>query len=143
MDYTEKIEYLSQLRYSSIKLNNLIEEREKWFTLATKVNSVSDGMPHATSDESKVERNSIKILEITDKIDAEIKHLTDARWAIGDLINHIQNDRHRTVMSMRYISCYTFSRIAEDLDMSERAVYKIHRKAVNRLEIGDGREKKV
>ena len=139
MDYTEKIEYLSQLKNISIKLDSLLEEREKWYTLATKVNSVSDGMPHSPSTESKVERNSIKILEITDKINEEIARLTDARWAIGDLINHIQNDRHRTVMSMRYISCYTFSRIAEDLDMSERAVYKIHRKAVNRLEIKDAK----
>lgn len=139
MDYTEKIEYLSQLKYISIKLDSLLEEREKWYTLATKVNSVSDGMPHSPSTESKVERNSIKILEITDKINEEIARLTDARWAIGDLINHIQNDRHRTVMSMRYISCYTFQRIAEDLDMSERAVYKIHRKAVNRLEIKDAK----
>ena len=143
MEYREKIEYLSQLRLSSIALKNLMEEREKWYTLGTKVNSASDGMPHSPSTESKVEKSSIKILEITEKINEEIARLTDARFAIGELINHIQNDRHRTVMSMRYISCYTFSRIAEDLDMSERAVYKIHRKAVNRLEIGDGREKKV
>lgn len=143
MNYREKIEYLSQLRYSSINLRNLIEEKERWFTLGTKVNSVSDGMPHAASVESKVERSSIKMLEITDKISEEIIRMTDARWEIGELINHIKNDRHRTVMSMRYISCYTFSHIAEVLDMSERAVYEIHRKAVNRLEIGDGREKKV
>ena len=142
MDYTEKIKYLSQLKDSNAMLKSLLEERVKWFTLATKVNTVSDGMPHSPSEESKVENNSIRILELNEKIDEEIKHMVDVRWEIGELISHIQNVRHRTVMSMRYISGYTFPRIAEALEISDRAVFKIHRMAVNRLEI-HGRKKNV
>ena len=143
MDFKEKVNYLSRYKYYSVNLKNLLEEREKWFTIGTKVNSVSDGMPHSPSDESKVEKSSIKILEITEAINKEIERMTDARWEIGELINHIQNDRHRTVMSMRYISGYTFSHIADSLDISDRAVYQMHKRAINRLEINDGRKKNV
>lgn len=135
MDYKQKVAYLKQYQYCRINLESLLEEREKWFTLGTKVNSVSDGMPHATSDESKVETSSIKIVELTEKINAEIANLDKTMAAVEKVIEDIPNFKGQTIFKLRYINGMSFSKIADMMGVSERNVFQVHKRIIQKLEI--------
>ena len=135
MNTRQKISFLSQYKYCMVRLETLMEEREKWFTIGTKVNSVSDGMPHASSDESKVERSAVAIAEITHEIDTEICVLQHKRQVVQDVISKVENHKRRAVLEMRYITGMKFSEIADAFDDTERNIYEAHKKAIEGLKI--------
>lgn len=135
MNTRQKINFLSQYKYCMIRLETLMEEREKWFTIGTKVNSVSDGMPHASSDESKVERSAVAIAEITHEIDTEICVLQHKRQVVKDIISGVEKDKLRGILEMRYIECRTFTDIADHWGDTESNIYKAHKKAIEGLKI--------
>ena len=135
MNTRQKINYLSQYKICMIRLEELMEEREKWFTIGTKVNSASDGMPHASSDESKVERSAVAIAEITHEIDTEICVIHHKRQVIRDTIKGVKNDKARTVLEMRYIDCKKFVEIADSFGDTESNSYKLHKKTIEGLRI--------
>lgn len=135
--YKEKVAYLRQYIYCKANLESLLQEREKWFTIGTKVNSVSDGMPHAASTDSKVESSSIKMVELTQKINAEIDNLDKTMDAVEKIINGITNFKGQTIFRFRYINGMSFSKIADAMGISERYVFDLHKKIIQKLVIKD------
>ena len=53
--------------------------------------------------------------------------------AIG-LIDKLDNDKYRVVLSMYYVSNLTFEQIAEDTHMSFRWIHKLHGRALKEFE---------
>ena len=137
MNFREKIRYLKQYLYCVDNLKSLLDEREKWFTIGTKVNSVSDGMPHSSANDSKVEKSSIKILELTQKIDAEVERLTALRDEIETAIESVPDLTQRTVLHMIYINGYSFAKVGDLLSKpkTERQVHNIRNAAIENMKI--------
>ena len=140
-EYKEKVTYLNQYLYSKASLESLLQEREKWFTIGTKVNSVSDGMPHSPSINSKVESSSIKMLELTQKIDAEVHNLEKTMDVIEKIIDNIEDFKGQAIFRFRYINGMSFAKIAEVMGFSERHVFDVHKKILMNLDIKIDKEK--
>jgi DNA-directed RNA polymerase specialized sigma subunit len=135
MNTRQKRNFLLQYQNCTARLEALLLEREKWFAIGTKVNSVSDGMPHASSDESKVERSAVAIAEITHEIDTEISVIQHKRQVIRDVISGVEKEKLRTVLEMHFISGMTYAEIADKYGDTERNIYEVSRKAIEGLKI--------
>ena len=76
----------------------------------------------------------IKALEIEKQIESDIKRLCDLRVRAIGLIDKLDNDKYRVVLSMYYVSNLTFEQIAEDTHMSFRWIHKLHGRALKEFE---------
>lgn len=133
MNFEEKVRFLKQYNYCYESLKSLFEERERWFTIATKVNSVSDGMPHSHSVSSKVENSSIRMVELTEMINVQVERMTALRDEIETAIEALEDLDQRSVLKFMYINDFPAEKIAEIMSMSERNVYFIRKRAIENL----------
>ena len=56
----------------------------------------------------------------------EINALIDAMDRIAGQIDLVEDERYRTILHERYVCCYKWPRIAEDMQMDLRYIYRLH-----------------
>ena len=112
-------EYLRQLKMLDclIKAKELEKARLDDLTTKTSV-SLSERVQGGGS--GGTENTIIKALEIEQQIESDIKRLYDLRVRAIGIIDKLDNDKYRVVLSMYYVSNLTFEQIAEDTHMSFR-----------------------
>ena len=126
-------EYLRQLKTLDNVINAKLLEKERIRALATKVTSnLSERVQGSGS--GGIENIIIKITELESQINADIDRLVDLKAEASQIIDSLPEDRHKTVLSMYYVSNLTFEQIAENTDISSRWVRKIHEKALKKFE---------
>lgn len=126
-------EYLRQLKTLDclIKAKELEKERLDDLTTKTSVNlyeRVQGGGGGGT------ENAIIKALEIEEQIESDIKRLCDLRVRVIGLIDKLDNDKYRVVLSMYYVSNLTFEQIAENTGLSYRWIHKLRGRALKEFE---------
>ena len=60
--------------------------------------------------------------------------LYDTKQEILEVINKIDDNRYREVLTARYISFQKFKKIAKCMNYDERHIYRIHHAALNEAE---------
>ena len=131
-------EYLSQYRNLDIEIDSLVLERERLYSLATtRGGSIIDGTPKgAKSDNAaKHERIIDKIIEIDDIVNKRIDRLIAIRHEINAAINGVKDDKHRSILRLRYINGYTFEQIAVEMEMCYRHICRLHGQALREVEV--------
>ena len=126
-------EYLRQLKTLDCLIKAKELEKERLDDLATKI-SVNLSERVQGGGNGGTENAIIKALEIEEQIDSDIKRLCDLRVRAIGLIDKLDNDKYRVVLSMYYVSNLTFEQVAENTDISSRWVRKIHGKALKKFE---------
>lgn len=131
-------QYLKQI----YRLNELIEsdvqELDKLRDLASSISSpqISD-MPHSAS--RNIEAPFVKyvgrIVEMEQKINAEIDRYVDLRTEIRTTINELKNNDEKLLLRYRYILFMTWEEVAEKLNVSMRTVHRIHGSALKNLKV--------
>ena len=126
-------EYLRRLKTLDNVINAKLLEKERIRALATKVTSnLSERVQGSGS--GGIENTVIKITELEIQINADIDKLVDLKVEATQIIDSLENNKHKAVLSMYYVSNLTFEQVAENTDISSRWVRKIHEKALKKFE---------
>ncbi len=128
-------EYLSQYQQLNREIDRLLEEKERWTSLATRITpSQSDGGHRSGSYNGRVPPAVEKIFETENKIDADIDQLVDLRKEIEMKIKVLPDGKQKEVLHRRYILCQTLERIADQMNYSYMQICRIHERALQEFE---------
>ena len=126
-------EYLRQLKTLDNVINAKLLEKERMRALATKVTSnLSERVQGSGS--GGIENTIIKITELEIQINADIDKLVDLKAEATQIIDSLEDNKNKAVLSMYYVSNLTFEQVAEYTDVSPRWVRKLHGKALKKFE---------
>ena len=124
-------EYLRQLRSLDILINAMLQEKERLFAMATKVNApLSDCKVQTSPDKSKTEEIIIKMTALGETINNQVDHYVDLKTKVTEQINMLSDTRYRVLLYMRYINGYSFAEIAQRMDYEIRWVMSLHGRAL-------------
>lgn len=131
-------EYLSQYRNLDIKIDGMVEERERLYSRAKTVGgSIIDGTPKGTKSDNTANHERIidRIMDLDDLINARIDKLITLRHEIAATIEGVKDDKLKTILRLRYINGHTFEQIAVDMDISYRHICRLHGQALREVEV--------
>ena len=77
-------------------------------------------------------------MEQEERINNEIDRLVNLRAEIYGVIQEIRDREVRMVLELRYMDYCTWTDIARKLDMSERKVYRLHRRGLKAVNVPQG-----
>ena len=129
-------EYLSQAYRIDQRINSKIEQVSALNNMAMKATSTISDMPgRATRNIHQMEDVVAKIIDLQNEINAEIDELVDLKAEIMGVIKGLENLEYQTLLELRYLCFKPWEQIAIDLGYSINNVFKMHRKALEVLEI--------
>lgn len=125
-------EELSQYKYKLKKVNEALEEYQKYKDRATKMTSIISDNPQMRSNlnSDKVGNNSVKMADLSREYEERWLAAEKERLDLTDKINMIE-EPYRTLLHMRYIEKLTFEKIAYEMGYTYSAITKMHGKALN------------
>lgn len=126
-------EYLRQLKTLDCLIKAKLLEKERIRALSTKVTAGNKERVQGGGS-GGTENAIIKALEIEEQIENDIKRLCDLRVRAIGLIDKLDNDKYRVVLSMYYVSNLTFEQIAENTGLSYRWIHKLRGRALKEFE---------
>lgn len=83
-----------------------------------------------TSKSNKAEDATLKYIEYNAKIEKKIDELYAVKCEIFDAISKVDNPTYRTLLTLRYLQFMTWEKIAEEMHIDGRHIYKLHNKAL-------------
>ena len=86
-------------------------------------------------DNSKMENTILKIMQQEREIDEEIDRLVDLKAEVRKVISEVPNIEYRLLLELRYLCFRTWEEIAVEMDYSIDYVFKVHRKALEMVEV--------
>lgn len=131
----EKIKYLSRYITLNRRIDRLLEEKSKWWSLCLKVTPSLSQAPGGGESGSPVERPMDKVLEIEEKIDQEIDELQEVRRDIKTVLGQLEDDTLRLLMEYRYLDGLTWEQIAEKMNYSRQWITSLHGRALAQIKI--------
>lgn len=128
-------EYLQQAYRLDQKINSDIAEVNALRGMAASVSSqqLSDRVQTSRRGEAPYVRSLEKIMEMEDKINAEIDLLVDLKDEIRSIITTVANTDERMVLRYRYVHNYTWEQIANELHVDARTVRRWHGNALRHV----------
>ena len=90
---------------------------------------------HSTLIKSRLEENTVKIVELEKSINLKVQEMERLRQEIGRTIEAVNNPECEAVLQMRYLSFMNWEEIASRLDISVRNVYRFHGKALSLVHV--------
>lgn len=103
-----------------------VEERERYWELATRITPAYTGMPSGGCDGSKVENGATMMLSIIDDLDREIAGLKYYRSLARRIISMTGDQRYADVLTYRYFNGYKWEKIMENMHYENTQVWRIH-----------------
>ncbi|GHV27012.1 hypothetical protein FACS18948_3680 [Clostridia bacterium] len=112
------------------RIDSKMQQVKSLRDLAVKATSTISNMPRNPSPnlqpmETIVER----ICELEEEIVRDIDTLVDVKKELYTAIKQIQNVRQQMLLELRYLCFKTWSEIAEEMNCSDRDVYRLHESA--------------
>lgn len=128
---TEEVkQYLSSYRNHLVSVRRLQEEQEQIRAIATSCGGVSSGgTPGNISD--KVGKLAGRLADLDSIILAEMDEAIAQRDKIRRVIGAVEDDRLRNLLSLKYISGYSFEHIAVELNYCYKHTRRLHDKALS------------
>ncbi len=129
-------EYLNQAYHIDHRIESKLSQIESLKSLATRVTTVFSDMPHSSSpDNQKLEKTIAEIVDLENEVSTDIGRLVSLKREINSAINHVQNEKYRTLLELRYLNFLTWEQIAVNLNFSIQHTYRIHDKALKKINI--------
>lgn len=129
-------EYLSQALHLDHRIDSKIEQIASLNALATKCTSAITGMPRNPSPSQSTMADAVcKIIDLQELLKKDISALVDLKREIMGVINGIENDEYKTVLEKRYLCFLSWEQIAVDMHYSMEYAFKIHKKALEKVQI--------
>lgn len=131
MTNQEKIKWLSQYRDVVKETMRLVREKEEWRSLAEKMTPSYSFEPKTQSVTSKVETGAENIVEIDKQLQDQIAKRVRLRLEIAKVIYDLESEKHRYLLSSRYIDGKKWEQIALDMNYSVMQIWRMHGEALN------------
>ena len=131
-------EYLKKAHKLYELIESLKDELAELRVLADSIASpVLSDMPKAPSRsaEPPYVRYVTKIVELEDKITAEIENYLATKDEIRNVINDVPDNEERLLLRYRYINFLEWEDIAERMHVTTRTAHRIHGAALLRVKI--------
>ena len=129
-------EYLGQAYRIDQRINSKIEQVSALNNMATKATSTISDMPgSATRNIHRMEDVIVKIIDLQNEINADIDELVDFKAEVMSVIKSIDNLEYQTLLELRYLCFKPWEQIAIEMGYSINNVFKMHRKAIELLEM--------
>lgn len=128
-------EYLRQYENAVKRIQRLEEEYETERLLIDAVRSVSDndGMPHGNGISKPTEDKAIRLADKALRLVDAKREAIAVKQELFDFINSIDGDEGQ-ILFRRYVQLQLWKEIAVAMGYTERAVYKIHERALRIVE---------
>lgn len=128
-------EYLQQAYRieQEIKLNNELLLQTYSSLCGKGITYETDGSQHNPNGNS-VERNLLQAAEYEERINAAIKELMQKRLEIEKVIDAVPDAVLREILKRRYLLYQKWDKIAEEMNRDLRWVYRLHSKALSKID---------
>jgi len=127
-------EYLREIRFKYRYVQVLVTRKDRYRELAMRATGRTDAIRvSGTGDRSKVEKYILELWDVHNELQKEISVLMEKSRTAEKLIETLKDDRHRSVLQLRYLCGMTWDDIAERLHFTLRWVHKLHREAIEKL----------
>ena len=133
-------EELSKYRYARLKVEEALEEYERYKTRAEKVTSIISDMPRGTSNSNKVEDNAVMMADISRMYEKRWFEAEKEKLRIEEKIDQVK-EPHRTLLHKRYIEELNFEKIADEMGYSYVRITHLHGEALLEYEKLTSRDK--
>ena len=128
-------EFLSQARYLDMRINSKVEQIDSLNDLATKCTSTLTGMPHNPSPSTSLMADAVcKIVDLQEELGRDVQELVDLKRRISNIIKAVSNTEQQTLLEKRYLCFQTWEKIAVDMNFSMQYAFRIHDKALEKIE---------
>ena len=101
----------------------------------TRVTSAPSGLPHGEAEADRLTDGVAKLSELEEEIDGKIDALIDLRRKINGYIDAIPAEDLQRLLRLRYIDGMKWERIAVEMGIEVRWVYRLHGRALSKLTI--------
>lgn len=134
MDREEIKRYLNKCTSAQRSVKRLEQDIAQFRAEKMSIRHIMDGMPHASwyGDLS----------DYAAKLDELERKLIQARYErvaiytdIFDLLEQVEDETYRELLSCRYLRGYTWDRIADEMQYCVAQVHRIHNKALEEVEM--------
>lgn len=127
-------EWLERVRRLDELIDTKIAEREQLRSLATKVVSDMDGMPHAKGGVSDpVGSNVVRIVALMEETDRLVAEYLDHRQRVIEALECLPA-REYVVLHKHYIQYKTWEKVAEETHYSSVQIWRIKKSGLKLLE---------
>lgn len=131
-------EYLQQIHKAEGKIKRMERSRQQLRANLYSIGSVSGEMSPDKVQSSTAGDAMEKLIAKVDMLEREIiREIAREKRLIRRIsaeIERVPDDRYKNILQMRYIMCWKWERIAVDMDLDIRYVYKLHGAALREFE---------
>lgn len=128
-------EYLRQYGQLKREVLRLIDERQRWVDLATRITpAYSDAPKGGQSGDGKIPAAVEKIVEQERRIDARFRELMALLDEIEGKIAGIEDGQQREILRQRYLGGQKWEEIAKEMHLDYRWVLRLHGRALQKIE---------
>ena len=128
-------EYLKQAYYLDKCINSKLSQITILRTLATKCTTTFTDMPRKPNKNSTMADILDRLIDLETELSKEIDEFVDLKLEIEQVIKKVDNPEYQILLEMRYLGFRTWGEIANDMNYGIDNVYRIHRKALDLIEI--------
>ena len=128
-------QFLSQAAYLDETINTKLKQITALHSLATNGTSVLSLASGHTDEKRRMEQIIIKIVTLEKDIDDTVDKLVKLKSDINFAILMIDDPESRLILEKRYLSREKWEDIAAEMCTSIQNVYKLHSRALKKLEI--------
>ena len=90
---------------------------------------ILDGLPHAKTAQSKVERNALRIIESEQEIETLRAEMIQAKSTLADkIMSQVDEPNYQTLLVLRYVECLSFKETARRMHYTLRQIFRLHTK---------------
>ena len=94
---------------------------------ALNITPVIDGLPHAKTAQSKVERNALRIIESEQEVETLRAEMVQAKSTLADkIMSQVDEPNYQTLLVLRYVECLSFREIARRMHFVLRNLFNLH-----------------
>ena len=128
-------EYLEQAYRLDQRIDSKLMQVSALRSMAERRSSVirKDPIRHSVN-ETLQEDVIIKIVDLERETDAEIDRLVDLKKEIGRMIGMIDDPELQVLLELRYLNYQKWSEIANELHCTDNNIFKMHRRALEKME---------
>lgn len=129
------IEWLKDVKKLDDMIDAKLIERDRLMTIATNMTPKYDAIPVGNTGtvSRKVENAAIKLAMLSDQIDKLIDQYINHKQEVISVLEKLPTTEYG-VMHRHYIRHMTWNEIAEDMCYSPVQIWRIHKKALKKLE---------
>lgn len=127
-------EFLRQARDADRRIDEAMErlERMRAKLEAGRMSNLT-GMPRGGALDWT--ETADRVIELEKRVNSRIREMVRQKQAAMDAIDRVEEARLREVLELYYLDGYTWEQVAEQMDMSDRHVKRLHGIALLRVKV--------